>query len=351
MTRNPTEYIRADILALEPYSSARDEFDGEAAVFLDANENALDPLGKQVHRYPHPGYQELKEAISRWRNVAPERIFVGNGSDEAIDLLIRAACFPGRDEIMVLPPTYGMYAVQARIQGVHVQSVVLTEEFQPDVGAILNASTDATRILFLCSPNNPTGNILAPERVEALLRQFRGLVVVDEAYIDFAEEPGWLPRLEEFPNLVVLQTFSKAIGLAGIRLGMAFGHQDVIPVRNKIKFPYNLNRLTVKVALEALEDRTALEDGIRQIVHERERLATALRRIPGVERVFPSQANFLLVQFADAEAVFRYLQRRGVIVRDRSRLPRCHGCLRITVGKPEENDYLLTLLQEMKHVT
>ncbi len=346
---NVNQYIRPDILALEPYSSARDEFDGNAAIFLDANENALDPLRRQMHRYPHPQYRELKQAISRWRHVPVESIFVGNGSDEAIDLLIRASCFPGKDEIMVLPPTYGMYAVQARIQGVGVRSVVLTPKFQPDVEGILKTAGTNTRVLFLCSPNNPTGNLMEPRRVIALLENFPGLVVVDEAYIDFAEDQGWLPRLQDYPNLVVLQTFSKAVGLAGIRLGMAFGHPDVVAVLNKIKFPYNLNRLTMQVALDALQSPEAtLQPAIRQIIQERNRLANALERLPIVQRVYPSRTNFLLVQFESAREVFQYLQQRGIIVRDRSNLPRCEGCLRITVGTPEENDQLIHALQEQR---
>ncbi len=342
-----SRYIRPDILALTPYASARDEFDGEAAIFLDANENALDPLGMTHHRYPHPGYGELKAAIAQWRQVSPDQVFVGNGSDEAIDLLIRATCFPGKDAIMILPPTYGMYAVQARIQGVAVQEVVLTADFQLDVEAILQAVTPNTRLLFLCSPNNPTGNVLAADRVERLLTQFSGIVVVDEAYIDFSDSPSWVQRLATFPNLVVLQTFSKAAGLAGIRLGMAFGHPELIAVLNKIKFPYNVNRLTVQAALQALQHQDVIQRSIQQIRNEREKLVRALQALPGVRKVYPSQANFLLVQFDQAQQVYRELQQNGIIVRDRSRLPRCEGCLRITVGTPEENQRLIQTLQEI----
>lgn len=344
---NIAQYIRPDILALTPYTSARDEFDGKAAIYLDANENALDPLKLSYNRYPHPDYRELKIAIGQWRNVTPERIFVGNGSDEAIDLLIRATCTPGKDAIMVLPPTYGMYAVQAQIQGVRVKEVLLTPEFQPDVDAILKSATPDVRLLFLCSPNNPTGNTMDVERVTALLRQFSGIVVVDEAYIDFADTTSWLQQLEKFPNLVVLQTFSKALGLAGIRLGMAFAHPEVVAVLNKIKYPYNVNRLTVQMALQALGLQQAIQESIQQLRTQRKWLASALQQMSGVRTIYPSQANFLLVEFQRAREVYQALQKKGIIVRDRSKLPRCQNCLRITVGTPKENHQLIQALQEI----
>ncbi len=342
------QYIRPDLLELQPYTSARDEFDGEAGIFLDANENAFDPLAQQLNRYPHPAYRELKTAIARLKGVQEESIFVGNGSDEAIDLLIRATCFPGKDEIIVLPPTYGMYAVQAKIQGVNVREVPLTETFQPDVEAILKAVTPFTKLIFVCSPNNPTGNLMETERILQIINEFSGLVIVDEAYIDFASDPGWLPRLSNFENLVILQTFSKAIGMAGIRLGMAFAHPEIIAVLNKIKFPYNLNRLTVRAALRALRQTAQIQHSIEKIRAERERVFKTLEQLSIVRTVYPSQANFLLVCFHNASRVYQYLQHQGIIVRDRSRLPGCEGCIRITIGTPAENDALIEALTAME---
>ncbi len=348
--------FREDILQLVPYSSARDEFSGqarrgagEAPILLDANENAFDPNGRAgLNRYPDPHQKVLKEEIARWKEISPEQIFLGNGSDEAIDLLIRASCRPFEDEIMIFPPTYGMYAVQARIQGVGIREVLLTPDFQLDPEAALAALTPRTRLLFVCSPNNPTGNLIDREAIATLLRRFSGLVVVDEAYLDFAEAPGWLGELERYPNLVIMQTFSKARGLAGIRLGMAFAHPEIIGVLNKIKFPYNVNVLTQKAALKSLRQPETYRQTVREILRQRRFLEQALPAIPAVQRVYPSRANFLLVQFRQARKVFQYLRHQGIIVRDRSRLPGCQGCLRITVGTPEENQRLIQILQTME---
>ncbi len=341
-------WFRKDILELQPYRCAREEWEAEEAILLDANENPLDPSAQGLNRYPHPLHPRLRQAIARWKQVPGESLFLGNGSDEAIDLLIRATCRPYRDEVLVLPPTYGMYALLARIQSVSVRTVPLNAAFQPEPEAILRQAGNRTRLLFLCSPNNPTGNLLEEDRVDFLLRHFPGLVILDEAYIDFADQPGWLNRLEAYPNLVILQTFSKAMGLAGARLGMAFAHPNIVAVLNRIKFPYNVSRLAARAALTALKRLPAVSESISAVRRERSRLACSLRKLTLVEQVYPSQANFLLVRFRDARAVFQALQARRIVVRDRSLLPGCENCLRITVGSREQNQYLIHTLQTLE---
>jgi histidinol-phosphate aminotransferase len=341
--------VRPGILALKPYSSARDEFKQEIAtgplVFLDANENSLgSPLDTDFSRYPDPHQPALKQALSERKGVTPDHIFLGNGSDEAIDLLIRAFCEPGRDEIVILPPTYGMYAVQASIQGADIRKIPLSPDFSPDLPAILAESTDRSKILFLCSPNNPTGNRFREQDVRTLLAQFPGLVVVDEAYADFAAGPSLISWLHDFPNLVVLQTFSKAWGLAGLRVGMAFANPFVIGILNKIKYPYNLNAVTISLALEALNRAPVVQEKIDHLLSERHRLEIRLSQIQGVEKIYPSEANFLLIRVRDADQTYSKLCEAGIVVRNRTREMHCANCLRITVGSPEENDRLLAAL-------
>lgn len=334
--------IRPSIARLKPYSSARDEFQGDSAVFLDANES---PFGTGVNRYPDPLQRRLKERIAAIRGVDAERIFLGNGSDEVLDLVFRAYCEPGQDNVIILPPTYGMYKVLADLNGVECREVLLTPDFQPDADAILATADSHSKVLFLCSPNNPSGNAFSEEGMERLLRGFKGLVVVDEAYIDFCAERTLLPRLAEFPNLIVTQTLSKAFGLAGIRLGMAFASMEIISILNRIKPPYNINVLTQRFALERLADTSETERQVAELVAGRGRLSKDLTSIPFVKEVFPSDANFLLIRVDDADLRYRQLVEQGIVVRNRSSQPLCADCLRVTVGTEHEN---LTLLEVMR---
>jgi len=341
--------VRPNILALQPYTSARDEFKGEATVFLDANENSLgSPLDTDYSRYPDPLQPGLKKRIAAHKDVPVNQIFVGNGSDEAIDLLIRAFVEPGRDNILLLPPTYGMYAVQANIHGAEIRRVPLGANFLPDESAIHAATDEHSKLLFLCSPNNPTGQCLPDDFVLFMLRTFPGLVVVDEAYIDFADRPSWSRRLAEFPNLVVLQTLSKAWGLAGLRVGMAFADDFIIHILNKIKYPYNLGLATIQLAEQALGQGEKVQEKIAALLAERTRLEMELPRLACVAEVFPSDANFLLVRTTNADGIYHYLCANGIVVRNRSREPHCAECLRITVGTRLENDRLLAVLGKYK---
>lgn len=333
--------VRENILRLTPYSSARSEFKGTASVFIDANEN---PFDTGLNRYPDPLQWKLKAQIAAWRGIGAEHIFLGNGSDEAIDLLVRIFCEPAQDHIVIAPPTYGMYQVSADIANVGVRSVPLLKTFQPDVEAIFAQADAHSKLLFLCSPNNPTANDFQPERLRQLIGGFPGIVVVDEAYIDFSSQPGCIAWLEEFPNLVVLQTFSKAWGLAGIRLGMAFASEAIIALFNKVKPPYNVNELTQRAALEALANPNKQAEWVRNILLQRTLLTQFLSGLEYVERIYPSDANFLLVKVRDANGLYRYLAEQGIIVRNRSSVPGCEGCLRITVGTPQENERLLEAL-------
>lgn len=335
--------VRPNILALTPYSSARSEYKGRADIFLDANES---PYDTGYNRYPDPLQWKLKEIIGALKGIAPEKIFLGNGSDEAIDLLIRIFCEPGRDRILTLPPTYGMYQVSADIANVGVQGILLDQRFQPAVSDILQAADERAKLLFLCSPNNPTGNSFPLAAIRELASGFPGIVVVDEAYSDFSSQPSCLTLLEEYPNLIVMQTLSKAWGLAGIRLGMAFASEEIIGLLNKVKPPYNVNQLTQEAALQALSEPEQQAAQVREILGQRTLLAQYLSGLEFVRRIYPSDANFLLVQVDDPQAVYRYLAQRGIIVRDRSSAPRCEGCLRITVGRPEENEQLFRALLE-----
>lgn len=344
---NLNDIIRPNVLKMRAYSSARDEFKGAASVFLDANENNLGSLaGEGYNRYPDPHQKKLKARIAEIKAVQPEQIFLGNGSDEAIDLLFRMVCRPGQDSMLHLPPTYGMYEVSANLNEVTMQAVQLDAEYQVPVEEVLLQVKPETKIIFICSPNNPTGNLIEAESIEDILRAFNGLVVVDEAYIDFSEEPSWTTRLKEFPNLVVLQTFSKAWGMAGLRLGLAFASEEIISVLDKIKPPYNINEATQALALEALEREEALKDMVEEIVQERELLLLSLPELPVVEHVHPSDANFILVKVKDANSLYKYLLDKGIVVRNRSALPGCEGCLRISVGTLEENQELLLAMSQ-----
>jgi histidinol-phosphate aminotransferase len=343
--------VRPSLRDIKPYSSARDEFSGEAQVFLDANENSLGtPLLKWYNRYPDPYQRELKEAITSVKQVDPQTIFLGNGSDECIDLLYRCFCEPGKDSAIICPPTYGMYEVSAHINDVKLIKVPLLPNFQLNTTAILDAVQAHTKLIWLCSPNNPTGNSMHYEDVELLLNNFDGLVVVDEAYINFARQRSLLAQLSEYPNLVVLQTFSKAWGMAALRLGMAFGSTELVSWLNKIKPPYNISQVTQELALQALQDVGMVNDMIREIVAMREALAGVFARMPIVQQVFPSDANFILVKMTNATAVYQYLLTKGIVVRDRSRVELCEDCLRITIGTEKENTELVDALVEWQNV-
>lgn len=336
-------WMRPNIRAMQPYSSARDEFHGSASVFLDANEN---PYNAPYNRYPDPMQWRLKERISEIKGVPVESIFLGNGSDEPIDLLLRAFCEPGKEKMLTTDPTYGMYQVAAEVNNVACVKVPLRDDFSLDLPALLAHIDDATKLIYLCSPNNPTGNSLGHDAIREVLRRFRGIVVVDEAYIDFSAGPSFLRELGEWPNLVVLQTLSKAWGCAAIRLGMAFASPEIIGVLNKIKYPYNVNLLTQEKALELL-DEDRMRTQLAQILQERTRLRRDLSAIPLVRRIYPTDANFLLVDVGDADGVYHKLVEEGIIVRNRNRVTLCRGCLRITVGTPEEDDRLLEALKNM----
>lgn len=336
--------LRKNIQALKPYSSARDEYSGEAMVFLDANEN---PFNQPYNRYPDPLQKELKKKISEISGKSSERIFLGNGSDEPIDLLIRAFCEPGIDNIVSIDPTYGMYQVAAGINNVQVIKVPLTADYQLDSELLLKSVNENTKLIFLCSPNNPTGNCLQREEMFRVIRDFSGIVVLDEAYIDFAPGKSLLPELEGFQNLVILQTFSKAWGMAGIRLGVAYASEEIIQVLNKIKYPYNLNILTQQKALELLGQRETVQEWVELIISERKKMETKLAAFPFVIKIFPSDANFLLVKMHDARGIYEYLVEKGIIVRDRSKVYLCEDSLRITIGSPEENKTLLKALNDL----
>jgi histidinol-phosphate aminotransferase len=336
---------RDNIKNLVPYSSARDEFSGEAKVFLDANENSLgSPLIKWYNRYPDPHQLKLKEAISRVKTVEADKIFLGNGSDECIDLLYRCFCNPGKDNVIICPPTYGMYEVSAHINDIEIRKAPLLENFQLDLVHLENLVDDNTKLIWICSPNNPTGNSMDREDVEMVLNNFNGLVVIDEAYINFSRQKSFIQELTDYPNLVVLQTFSKAWGLAALRLGMAFASKEIIETLGKVKPPYNINQATQDFALEALEEVGQVNDMITELVQMREALKGVFEKIPFVEQVYPSDANFLLVKMKDAKNIYDYLLTRGIVVRDRSNVKLCDSCLRITIGTEQDNTALVDAL-------
>lgn len=339
---------RENIKTLKPYSTARDEFKGQASVFLDANENSFgSPLPANYNRYPDPLQLDLKEEISKIKGVPIENTFLGNGSDEAIDLLFRAFCNPGKDNVIILPPTYGMYEVSANINDVEIRKVDLLPDFQLDLEKIAENIDANTKMIFICSPNNPTGNSINRQDIETILANFKGLVVIDEAYINFAKQKTFIQELTEYANLVVLQTFSKAWGLAALRLGMAFSSTQVIDILNKVKPPYNINQATQDLALAALANIGQVNDWIKLTVVERERLSEALKELSIVKKVYPSDANFILAKATDAAGIYNLLVEKGIIVRDRSKVTLCEGCLRITVGTVEENNQLITILKDL----
>lgn len=348
---NLDKLTRDNIKKLTPYSSARDEFSGEAKVFLDANENSLgSPLTTWYNRYPDPHQNKLKQEISKIKGIVPEHIFLGNGSDECIDLLYRCFCNPGKDNVIICPPTYGMYEVSAHINDVEVRQAPLLDDFQLDLIHLENLIEENTKMIWICSPNNPTGNSFYREDIETVLNNFEGIVVIDEAYINFARQKSFVQELTEYPNLVVMQTFSKAWGLAGLRVGMAFASTAIIDLLNKVKPPYNISKATQELLLKALEEVGQVNDMIRELVAMRDALSEVLQQIPGIEKVYPSDANFILVKIKDARSVYEYLLSKGIVVRDRSNVVLCDDCLRITVGTEKENTALVDALAVMHEV-
>jgi histidinol-phosphate aminotransferase len=336
--------LRENIKRLVPYSSAR-----EASVFLDANENAFgSPLAQQFNRYPDPLQYEVKKRLTAIKGVPPRNIFIGNGSDEAIDILFRSFCNPGVDNVIIVPPTYGMYQVSANINDVEARKVLLTEDYQLNLEGIAEAIDEHTKLIFICSPNNPTGNSINRGDVETLLANFNGLVIVDEAYINFSRQKTFIQELTEYANLVVLQTLSKAWGLAGLRVGMAFASEEIIEVMNKVKPPYNVNEASQQLALEALSNIDQVNNWIKETLVQRDRLVLELKLFDFVLDIYPSDANFILVKTTDANGIYNFLVDKGIIIRNRSKVELCEGCLRITVGTPDENTLLLQTLQNFK---
>jgi histidinol-phosphate aminotransferase len=335
-------WIRPDLLGMKPYSSARDEFEGTASIYLDANEN---PFNNGVNRYPDPLQKKLKQRIAEFKGVKAEQLFLGNGSDECIDLLFRLFCRPGIDKVATISPSYGMYAVSARINQIELVEILLNEDFSLDPERILNTSKDC-KILFLCSPNNPTGQSFPQTQLIELVKKFQGIVIVDEAYIDFSSEDSMLKVLNDYPNLAVSQTFSKAYGMAGIRLGMLFGSIELISWINKIKPPYNINQLTQDFAFEKLLDLTKVKSEIEWIVSERKKLMDALAQLSLIQKVYPSDSNFILVKVAAADLLYYYLIKKGIVVRNRSSQPLCNHTLRLTIGSPDENKLLIKALND-----
>ena len=336
--------IRENIKSLKPYSSAREEFKNSASnlVYLDANEN---PFNTGLNRYPDPQQNLVKAALAKIKNVSREQLLLGNGSDEVLDLIFRVFCEPKVDTVIALPPTYGMYEVLANTNDVGLIKISLLDNYQPNVDEILKAQNSQTKLLFLCSPNNPTANSFNADKIETLIKKFTGIVVIDEAYIDFSSQESWTRRLNEFPNLIVIQTLSKAYGLAGIRLGACYSSTKIISVLNKIKPPYNVNQLTQETALKALQNRIKTNNEIAIIISERNKLIIDLEEISFIVKIYPSDANFLLVKVDNAIVRYEQLVEHGIIVRNRTNLPLCENCLRFTVGTKEENKKLMNTLK------
>lgn len=345
-TLDLSNLVRDNIKKLKPYSTARHEFKGSATVLLDANENAYgSPLEDNFNRYPDPLQWQLKFAIAKIKGVPAENIFIGNGSDEVIDLAYRIFCDPVKDNVIVCPPTYGMYEVSGNINNVGIKKVNLTPDFQLDVPGILDVVDANTKLLFICSPNNPTGNNMNRNDVEVLLNNFPGIVVIDEAYINYSKQKTFIQELTEYPNLIVMQTLSKAWGLAALRLGLCYASMDIIDLFNKVKPPYNINEASQELALEALQHTDQVINWIKEVVSQKQSLVKMLLKFSFVEKVYPSDANFILVKVKDADTLYDYLAAKGIVVRNRSKEVLCENCLRITVGTPGENEILINNLE------
>jgi histidinol-phosphate aminotransferase len=338
------ELIRPNIWSLAPYSCARNEFTGEASVFLDANEN---PYNQPFNRYPDPLQVQVKEKIAALKGVRPTQMMLGVGSDEPIDLIFRIFCEPAQDNVVAINPTYGMYGVCADINNVAYKQVNLNADYSLDGEKVLKACDKHTKVIFLCSPNNPTGNSLKRAEIEKIVTGFNGIVVIDEAYIDFSKEPSWLASLDQYPNIIVLQTFSKAWGMAALRCGMAFASEEIIAFFNKVKYPYNVNLLTQEAVYKQVENAEQKNEWVKALLLERKKLIEALENLSVVKNIYPTDANFVLVQVTDANGIYKQLVEKGIIVRNRNTVTLCEGCLRITVGTPSENKQLLTALQQL----
>ena len=346
---NLNKLVRDNIKRLKPYSSARDEFKGEASVYLDANENAYgSPLPDHFNRYPDPLQWHLKQELVKIKGVPAENMFIGNGSDEVIDLAYRIFCEPAKDNVIICPPTYGMYEVSAHINDVDIKKIPLRPEFQLDVEGIVAAIDEQTKLIFICSPNNPTGNNMNFMDIKFILNKFDGLVLIDEAYINFSRQKSFITELLGYSNLMVMQTLSKAWGLASLRLGLGFASRDIIDLFNKVKPPYNINEASQLIAIDALQGHLQVNNWIREIVTERDRLKEELTALPFVKKVFDSDANFLLVRVEEADPLYQYLSDNKIVVRNRSRERMCENCLRITVGTPQENKILVETLHKFK---
>ncbi|MEO8861237.1 MAG: histidinol-phosphate transaminase, partial [Ginsengibacter sp.] len=347
---NIDSLVRENIKSLKPYSSARTEYSGDASVFLDANENSYgSPLDENFNRYPDPLQWELKEALSKIKGVPPKNIFVGNGSDEVIDLAFRIFCEPASDNVIICPPTYGMYKVCANINNVTVKEINLTSDFQLDVDRILEQINSKTKLLFICSPNNPTGNNLNRIDIETLLNNFPGILIIDEAYINYSKQKTFLQELTEYENLLVMQTLSKAWGLAALRLGLAFASEKIIDLFNKVKPPYNINLASQQLGLKALEGIKEVNANIKTTVVQRELLEQGLMKFDFIEKIYPSDANFILIKTKNADELYQYLSGKKIIVRNRSKEPLCENCIRVTVGTPVENMTLIEALKNYKN--
>jgi len=342
---NLNALVRENIRELKPYTSAREISAAKGYVLLDANEN---PFGNTLNRYPDPVQTELKQQISKMNGVAPGQLFLGNGSDEIIDLVMRLFCQPGKDNIVTIDPTYGMYEVVAKINGIEFRKVALDDNFDISTDAMLNEADEQTKLTILCSPNNPTGNILDKSEVRKLLDSFPGIVLLDEAYIDFAADKGFLGEMNQYPNLILLRTLSKAWGLAGIRLGKAFASEEIVSLLNKVKFPYNVSKINQKIAQKALNRQKQINKKIQRIISEREKMKTRLHTFSFIEHIFPSDANFLLMRVSNSQALTDFMQRSGILVRDRSGLKGCRNCVRLTIGTPKQNQLVLKKMKKFE---
>lgn len=343
---NLKRLLRKNIISLSAYSSARDEFKETTNefVFIDANEN---PFNNGYNRYPDPQQIKVKQKLAEIKHIDVNQILLGNGSDEVLDLIFRVFCEPNMDNIITLPPTYGMYSVLANLNAIEIKEVYLSNDFQPQVETILNTQNDRSKLLLLCSPNNPTANSFDNRLVEQLIKSFKGVVIIDEAYIDFSTQESWLKRLNDFPNLIITQTMSKAYGLAGIRLGVCYASKEIIAVLNKIKPPYNINQLTQEKALKKLDEIDMVSNEVMRILSERQQLISQLESISFINRVFPSDSNFLLVKVDNADKRYKELINNGIVVRNRTNQPLCNNCLRLTIGTPDENKKLITTLKQI----
>ena len=343
---NIDSLVRENIKDLKPYSSARNEYAGDASVFLDANENSYgSPLDENFNRYPDPLQWQLKQELSKIKGVPPQNIFIGNGSDEVIDIAFRIFCEPVKDNVIICPPTYGMYKVCAGINNVEAREVQLSKDFQLNVEGILSAINENTKLMFICSPNNPSGNNMRRVDIEFLLNNFKGIVLIDEAYINFSRQKTFIQELTEYENLVVMQTLSKAWGLAALRLGLGFASEKIIELFNKVKPPYNINQSSQQLGIKALSNIKAVNANIKNIVEQRSKVQQQLQEFSFIKEIYPSDSNFILTKVEDADSLYQYLLANKVIVRNRSKEPLCENCLRITIGTPQENETLINALK------